>query len=138
MSRTLAWLACAAVLVQGIGCASIVAHGPDFVPVSSEPPGAVVRLDGAAVGRTPMVVPIDRSSEGVLLLEREGYRTAKVDLDKVPNGWFFGNLLWLPVWPVVPIGMLVDVAAGHVGKYPGTPVHVLLEQRDAVGTGDRP
>jgi len=108
------------------GCASIVSHGPDFVPVSSEPPGATVRLDGAAVGRTPMIVPIDRSSHGVLLLEQEGYRVEKVDLDRVVNPWFFGNILWIPIWPIVPLGMLIDLGTGHVGKYPITPVHVVL------------
>lgn len=120
-----------AVLLAGSGCASLLSPGPDFVAVGSMPPGAKVRLDGVAVGYTPMILPIDRRSDGVLSFELAGHKTETVDLDKVLNGWFVGNLLWLPIWPVVPLGMVVDLVGSNQGKYSTRPVTVELKKLEA-------
>ena len=111
---------------SGVGCASIVSSGPDFVPVDSEPQGARVKLDGIPMGRTPLIVPFARSCEGVLTFELDGYVTRTLDVDKVLNGWFIGNLLWLPLWPGIPIGMTVDLVASNQGKYSQDPIRVEL------------
>jgi len=109
------------------GCASIVSHGPDYVPVSSTPAGAKVSIDGVEVGRTPLIVPFQRTSEGVLRLELSGYESATIDVDKVLNGWFLGNALWFPIWPIVPLGVVVDLIGSNQGKYPTAPIHVDLK-----------
>ena len=109
------------------GCASIVSQGPDYVPVSSTPAGAKVSLDGVDVGKTPLIVPFQRTCEGVLRFELQGYETATLDVDKVLNGWFLGNALWFPIWPVVPLGVAVDLLGSNQGKYPTTPIHVNLK-----------
>ena len=109
------------------GCASIVASGPDFVPVSSTPAGAKVSLDGVDVGRTPMIIPFSRTCEGVLRFESPGYLPATVEMHKVLNGWFLGNVLWFPVWPIVPVGVVVDLIGSNQGKYSTNPVHVTLK-----------
>jgi hypothetical protein len=109
------------------GCASIVAGGPDWVPVNSTPPGATVKLDGCPVGKTPSMVPLSRSSQGLLSFEMTGFEPATVDVDKILNGWFLGNVLWFPVWPVIPAGMVIDLAAGNAGKFPEKPIHVVLK-----------
>ncbi len=109
------------------GCASTVSSGPDMVPVNSAPEGARVLLDGVAVGRTPMTVAVPRNSDGLLTFELAGYERVEVDRDKVLNGWFFpGSLLWFPLWPGVPISMVVDMASHNQGKYETTPVYVEL------------
>ncbi len=125
--RSLMSAALAAVIAaSATGCASIVAPGPDYIPVNSAPQGASLKLDGHAVGKTPTVVPVTRSSQGVLTFELEGFETKTVDVDRVLNGWFLGNVLWFPLWPAIPVGMAVDVAAGNAGKYPEKPIHVEL------------
>jgi PEGA domain-containing protein len=129
MKKLLAVLVAGGVVLPAVGCASLVARGPDFVPVDSRPSGARVKLDGISVGKTPVVVPFERTCEGVLTFELEGYEPATVDVDKVPNGWFFGNLLWFPVWPVVPVGMVVDLCASNQGRYSTTPIRVELKAR---------
>lgn len=124
-------MALGAILLSAGGCASLVSPGPDFVAVGTMPPGARVRLDGVAVGVTPMILPIDRRSDGLLSFELEGYATQTVDLDKIVNGWFLGNLLWLPIWPVVPLGMIVDIAGSNQGKYSTRPVQIELKKIEA-------
>ena len=137
-NRIVAVILLGAVWAPAVGCASLVAGGPDHVPVNSTPPAALVKLDGVAVGKTPLIVPIGRTSEGILTFELEGYQTLTLDLDKVANGWFFGNLLWFPVWPVVPVGMIVDLAASNQGKYSTNPIHVQLKPVAAPALGSRP
>jgi hypothetical protein len=109
------------------GCASVVSQGPDYVPVSSTPAGAKVSLDGVDVGKTPLIVPFQRTSEGVLRFELQGHESTTVDVDKVLNGWFLGNALWFPIWPVVPLGVVVDLIGSNQGKYSTTPIHVDLK-----------
>ena len=53
--------ALAAMCCLATGCATIVAGGPDQVPVRTNPSGAYVYLDGQVVGRTPLVLTLDRS-----------------------------------------------------------------------------
>jgi hypothetical protein len=130
MGKIFAVLLAGAVVLPGVGCASIVAGGPDLVPVNSNPAGAKVMLDGIAIGKTPLLAPFDRTCDGVLIFELEGYERKTVDIDKVPNGWFFGNLLWAPLWPVVPVGMIVDVAASNQGKYSTQPIYVELKPQN--------
>jgi len=127
MGKILAVLLTAGIVLPSVGCASIVAGGPDLVPVNSKPSGAEVKLDGVPIGKTPLLAPFDRTCEGVLTFELEGYEKKTVDVDKVPNGWFFGNFLWAPIWPVVPVGMIVDLCASNQGKYSTTPIYVELK-----------
>jgi len=106
------------------GCGSIVAPGPDMVPINSEPQGARVLLDGVPIGRTPMTAAIPRDSEGVVRLELDGYMAMEEDLGKVLNGWFIpGNLLWILIWPAVPIAVVTDLVLSNQAKYSTTPLH---------------
>ena len=121
--RTGSMLAIVAVLLASAGCASIIAPGPEVVPVSSDPTGAHVFLDGYEVGRAPMNVTLTRKCDGLLRFELPGYRSRTVDIDKEINTAFIGNLglLWF-----YPVGMVVDLIASNQGKYPTTPVNVEL------------
>jgi hypothetical protein len=97
-----------------------------MVSVSSTPEGAKVSLDGVEIGKTPMIVPFERDCEGVLRFELAGYQTKTMDVNKVANGWFVANLLWFPVWPVVPVGMIVDLIGHNQGKYSTRPIRAVL------------
>jgi hypothetical protein len=131
-----------------VSCASICAPGPDMVSVSSDPLGAKIYLDSRLVGTTPAVVPIDRGSKGVIELQMDGYKTARIDRDEVLNGWFFpGSLTWILLWPGVPISMIVDLSTGNQGKYSTAPLYAKLErgsgvvdvdERMTVATNDMP
>lgn len=136
--RKIAAILLAGAALSSIGCASIVAGGPDLVPVNSTPPGASVSRDGIPMGKTPLLVPFDRSCEGVLVFELEGFETLTLDVDKVLNGWFVGNLLWFPLWPGVPIGMIVDLCTSNQGKYSTAPIHVQLKPASPKPETSRP
>jgi hypothetical protein len=102
-------------------CATIVARGPDRVPIDSDPPGAHVVLNGRQVGVTPMAAVVDRDQGAEIRIELAGYQPLTVSVDKVFNGWFVGNIVFGGL-----IGMIVDIATGNVTKYSEKPVHVKL------------
>lgn len=112
------------------GCATIVASGPDLVPVDSNPSGARVLLDTVPIGRTPMTAAMQREGEGLFTFELEGYETVTLDRNKVLNGWFLGNIIFGGL-----IGITVDLITHNQGKYSTTPVHVELVRRGQPSTG---
>lgn len=119
MQKSIAAVGVVALLVSG--CATIVASGPDLVPISSKPPGAMVYVDGVPVGVTPVTIPLKRSGSGRIRIELEGYEPVFVTQDKVFNGWFLGNILIGGL-----IGIIVDVATSNVTKHSTDPVMVVL------------
>lgn len=119
MQKSIAAVGVVALLVSG--CATIVAPGPDLVPISSKPPGAMVYVDGVPVGVTPVTVPLKRSGSSRIRIELEGYEPVFVTQDKVFNGWFLGNILIGGL-----IGIIVDVATSNVTKHSTDPVMVVL------------
>jgi hypothetical protein len=119
MSKFAIWSAISLMLV---GCATIMAPGPDKIAVNSTPEQAKVYLDGEPVGRTPMILPINRKSEGLVRVELEGYEPVNIDRDKVINGWDFGNILFGGV-----IGITVDLITHNQGKYTEDPIFIELK-----------
>src|SRR5690348_6824274 len=98
------------------GCATIMAGGPDHVPVATNPPGATVFVDNMPVGTTPMVVTLNREhSNGVIRIEMAGFAPVTVVRAKNINGWFWVNFCFGGV-----IGIIVDLTPGY-GPPPGPP-----------------
>lgn len=101
------------------GCASIVAGGPQVVPIKSHPSDAKVTIinmrtmNEIAVEKTPYTVTLDRGAgyfrKGMykVVVEKEGYEKKEISLEGSPNGWYiggniiFGGLIgWLIVDPL--------------------------------------
>src|SRR6185503_2150986 len=70
---------CAALLLSGASCLNIAAPGP---ALSSEPPGARVRVDGRDSGWvTPCQIALDGDRAHVLTIELGGYAPREVRLE---------------------------------------------------------
>lgn len=90
------------------GCATIVSGTKDTVEITSNPPGAVVRLDDSGQEfTTPASFEVTRRSRHTLLVSRDGYHTERVTLGRSLNPWLFGNLIFGGV-----IGVVVDLVSG--------------------------
>src|ERR1700733_8900152 len=108
-------------LIAASGCATIMAGGPDQIPVNSNPPGAAVFVDGILVGQTPMVITLDRAhSEGRIQIQAPGFAPVLIQRDKVINGWFWANLCFA-VWP-----MIVDLVTGDYNRFDDDPIAIGL------------
>ncbi|GIW72950.1 MAG: hypothetical protein KatS3mg102_2492 [Planctomycetota bacterium] len=97
------------------GCATLLAPGPDHVPVDSAPQGATVKLNGEVVGTTPTVVRLDRARRALLSFELPGYRPYQTEVFLELNAVTLLNFLF---WP----GFIVDGFAGTIECYPETPI----------------
>ena len=118
MTQRLAAIALAATLG---GCATIVAGGPDTIPINTNPPGAYVYVDGIVVGQTPMIVTLNRSrSLGDIRIYYPGFQPVQITRYKSLNGWVFGNF-FLAIWPVI-----IDFVTGDWQRFDDTPIAIGL------------
>jgi len=116
------------------GCATIMAGGPDHVPVSTNPPGATVFVDNVPVGTTPMLVSLDRQrSQGVIRLELAGFMPITMVRTKSINGWFWANLCIGGV-----IGIVVDLVTGDVKAFDDVPIALGLTPASGAPMGPPP
>ena len=119
------------------GCASVISGGRQSVSIKSQPSDAkvtVYNLNGAqaAVGQSPAVFRLPRSNgffakaEYRVVIEKQGYRTAEIQLEAKLNGWYFGNFL---------IGLLgfvvIDPATGAMWSLSPKMVDEVLKPQDA-------
>ncbi len=111
------------------GCATI---GHDAmnqaVLVQSDPPGAVINLDGKVVGSAPMYVLVPRERNPKLTLSRDGIER-RVDL-KPKYRWgasFFSNLVF---YVAAPVGWIIDIVSGSAWN-PQDPEIVSLRMKEA-------
>ncbi len=104
-------------------CASIIAPGPDMVPVNSNPSGADVLYNGNNVGKTPVEVEVDRSESATLTLEKDGYNPVTISPHKVFNGWVVGTIFLF--WPAI----VIDIVNDDFMKYSEKPITVTLTEK---------
>jgi PEGA domain len=103
-------------------CATIMAGGPDHVPVSTNPPGATVFVDNVPVGQTPVMVSLDRQkSNGVIRIEMAGFAPVTLVRGKSINGWF-----WASVCLTGLVGIVVDLITGDVKEFDDGPIAIGL------------
>ena len=103
------------------GCATIVAGGPDQIPVTTNPPGAYVYVDGHIIGQTPMMVMLDRRrAMADIRIYYPGFQPVQIMRSKDVNGWVFGNIL-LFIWPVV-----IDFITGDWQRFDDSPIAIGL------------
>lgn len=117
-------------IAASTGCATIMAGGPDKVPVTSAPSGATVYVDNQPVGRTPTMIVLDRErSQGHIRVAAAGYEPAILVRSKQINGWFWANLCFGGV-----IGIVVDLVTGDVKRFDDTGIHVNLAPSRSPGS----
>jgi hypothetical protein len=104
------------------GCATIMAGGPDRIPVSTNPPGATVFVDNIPVGQTPVMVTLDRQhSSGVIRIEMPGFAPVAIVRTTSINGWFWANLCFGGL-----LGIVVDLVTGDIKAFDDAPIAIGL------------
>ena len=91
------------------GCASIFSGTQHTVRVTTDPPGALVKLDGTTRALSPAVLRPSARTAHTVTIERAGYAPVTAMVHRHVSGWFFANLLngFLP-------GAAIDYATGAV------------------------
>ena len=105
------------------GCASITCGPNQRVPVSTNPPGATVMVDGEGSHKTPTTIKLRRKTDHNLIFVKEGYETEHVLLMHVISGAVAGNILLGGL-----IGWGVDAMTGAQFKLVPESVHVEMQK----------
>jgi len=92
-----------------VACATAVQGTTQKVSVRSTPPGAVVSVDGNAVGITPAFVELTRGDEHHLRIEAEEYQPYETTFTHSMNGWVLGNVLLGGI-----VGIAIDSSSGAI------------------------
>jgi hypothetical protein len=109
------------ILLSLTSCATIISGTQEDVMFNSEPQGAMLDLNGAALGTTPCTIKLKRNQSHLVYLRKEGYHPYCFQIQKEFNPIFLGNIILGG-----PVGMLVDVCSGGVYKLsPTSNFHIL-------------
>lgn len=104
------------------GCATVVHGTSQKIPVTSEPMGANVNIDGTANYMTPVTLELQRKFDHLLTISKEGYKTEIVKLIHTLSGAVAGNIIAGGL-----IGWGIDAASGAQYKLIPETVHVVLK-----------
>ena len=92
------------------GCATIFSGKTQNVTINSFPAGATVKVSGRVVGKTPIILALNRKGYSPITLELAGYEKAYVPVRKGFNNMFWANILFI-------YGSSTDVTTGATGEY---------------------
>lgn len=113
----------AGLALTSAGCATIFSGSHDPITFNSVPEGAVVEVNGARVGKTPLTVPIKRSiTPPQVRLKLADHEPQAVLLQNTFNAVALLDILF---WP----GFIVDAATGSLMRYDMTSYEVELESK---------
>ena len=76
-------------------CATIIRGTSQEIPVTSNPSGAKIVVDGEEKGYAPVIVKLKKKKSHIIQIKKEGYNTVEIlTTRKTPIGvYFLGNLL---------------------------------------------
>lgn len=99
------------------------------IPVSSDPSGADVKIDGNWLGQTPIVVEARRKTDHLLTIEKPGYQVQSIAITRNIGGEVYQNI-WMAEMGLVGWG--VNAMSG--AQYNLTPENIAVKLK-AVTTG---
>lgn len=132
--RVVFLLSCVA-LIGASGCATVMSGGSQQVRVDSNPQGATILVNGAAVGMTPGAVAVRRGRGTSVVVRKKGFQDQPVPLGTTMNPIFWGNIILGGT-----IGSIVDFATGAYLQYSPDSYYVRLvsDSSDANPNGTEP
>lgn len=105
------------------GFASIFKGTKQTLTFNSEPDGAQVIIDGKPLGVTPLSISLKKNKFDVVMIQKEGYRTQTMPLDKKFDGIAIFNILWDL--------STTDLITGAIYEYSPNQYHFVLKKKDA-------
>lgn len=141
LSQVVTTAVSAVLVVSLLGCASIIDGGRKTVNIKSQPSGAKATVYDkkgveVATGQTPALFPLKRSggyftgAKYRIVIEKEGYKNAEVEVKSTINGWYFGNFVFGGL-----LGLLIiDPATGAMWTLSPKDVDKVLDAGNAAIT----
>lgn len=99
-------------LLSLVGCATIFPPAPRPVAFHSQPPGALVSINGQVVGQTPIAVPLSCTQEQTVAFALTGYEPYTQAVPTV-SGWDGRGTSY---WPVQVCASVVSAPLRPLGR----------------------
>jgi hypothetical protein len=103
-------------------CCSLVNTTRQTITIASNPPGALVKINGRDRGRTPLSFELERKDNHEVEILLDGYQPHRIVTSRSPSMWVLGDLVCTLL--LVPIDAL-DGAAFNIDP---TNIEVHLEK----------
>jgi ABC-type transport system involved in multi-copper enzyme maturation permease subunit len=109
MKKIFIVLSLSIVMLQYIGCSTVMHSTTQSIELKTNPPNAKITIDGKKFGTSPQVVNIDRGTNHIIKFELDGYETYETQATRKVSNWFWLNVLngFLP-------GMVIDMFTGSM------------------------
>ncbi|MFZ1280033.1 MAG: PEGA domain-containing protein [Ignavibacteriaceae bacterium] len=109
MKKIFIVLSLSIVMLQYIGCSTVMHSTTQSIELKTNPPNAKITIDGKKFGTSPQVVNIDRGTNHIIKFELDGYETYETQATRKVSNWFWLNALnaFLP-------GMVIDMFTGSM------------------------
>jgi hypothetical protein len=107
-----------------LDCATIIHGNKQVVPVSSNPTGAQVTVNGQLYYNSPCELTLDRDKPAIVTLTLEGYQTEQIRLDRGFSIWLFVGIIPGLVIP----GPVIDLVTGSAYELTPDAVTVTLKK----------
>ena len=101
-----------------INCATIVHGTKQQVPISSNPTGAQVTVDGQIYYTTPCLLELERDKAHIVTFTLDGYQTEHIKIESSLSMWFYVGI----IPGLIFIGPIYDLVSG--GAYDLAPESV--------------
>jgi hypothetical protein len=108
------------------------------IPVTSNPVGAEIIVDGKAIGFTPFTMSLKRGEDHTIWIKKEGYKSVVIRVESrsrpAPLGAIIiSNLIWIPAGALA--GGLVGLGFYSVFKDRSNPSHAEDQKLEFIVTG---
>lgn len=110
------------------GCATIITGSSQEVSFQSTPDGATVTLGDRVIGKTPIMVRLDKKSGQSVTFSKEGYEAVTMPLSTQLQPWFFGNVIIGGL-----LGSTTDGVSGAIHQYSPNQYMVTLQPVNVSG-----
>ena len=97
------------------GCATMMTGKTQEVTITSNPPGAIVKINDkehkATIKelQTPTKVSLSKKSSYIAVIEKPGYESAVVEIGRIASFWNFLDVAW---FYFIPVPLLYDINTG--------------------------
>jgi hypothetical protein len=115
------------VTVFAPGCASIVHGTTQEIPITSNPPGAKVDINGSEQRTTPCTVALKRKKDHLLTFTMDGYDSQTVSIKHTMSGAVAGNIIAGGL-----IGWGIDATSGGQYKLVPNTISVTLNPDESL------
>jgi len=106
-----------------VSCSTILTGTKSEIFIDSEPGNAEVRIAGLSIGKTPVRFRLEKSFDGVVTIQKEGFEKSFFTIPKSFNAVSVLNTIFIYAW-------IIDIATGSIRKFDNKTIGINLKEKN--------